>query len=119
MADAWTARTPAELPSPRPERRREARRPCPAQPLVRYVVRPSLLGRWAYALNFTGDGVAFLAAEPVECGSVLAFRLEDGPPGGSLIRTGRVAHCGPVAGGWRVGCAVSPPFSPAELAALA
>jgi hypothetical protein len=49
------------------------------------VVRPSLLSRWASALDFTG----------------------------------RVVHCSRVAGGWRVGCAVSPPFSPAELPALA
>jgi hypothetical protein len=49
----------------------------------------------------------------------LALRLEDAPSGGPVARVGRVIHCGRVAGGWRVGCAVSPPFSPAELAALA
>jgi PilZ domain len=108
-----------DSPPPPAERRRVPRRPCPSRPLLRYLVRPSLLPRWAYALDFTPGGVAFLAAEPVGRGSVLALRVEDGPPGSSVIRTGHVAHCSPVAGGWRVGCAVSPPFSPAELAALA
>jgi hypothetical protein len=104
----------------RESRQREGpRRASGSRALLRYVVRPSLLSRWGYALDFTGRGVAFLAAEPVECGSVLALRLEDGPPGSSVIRTGRVAHCSRVPGGWRVGCEVSPPFSPAELAALA
>ncbi len=106
-------------PAPHAERRGEPRRLCLARPLLRYVVRPGLLSRWGYALNFTGRGVAFLAAEPVDCGAVLALRVEDGPPGSSVIRTGRVAHCSCVPGGWVVGCEVSPPFSPAELAALA
>jgi hypothetical protein len=107
-----------ESPPPPAECRRVPRRPCPARPLLRYVVRPSLLGRWAHALDFTDRGVAFLAAEPVERGAVLDLRLEGGPPGSSLIRTGRVAHCSRVAGGWRVGCSVFPPFSPGELASL-
>ena len=113
------------LPPTRPEadcegrQRGEPRRESRSRALLRYVVRPSLQARWAYALDFTGRSLAFLAAEPVECGAVLALRLEDGPPGSSVIRTGRVAHCSRVDGGWRVGCAVSPPFGPAELAALA
>jgi hypothetical protein len=110
--------TPAPGSPPPPERRREPRRPCPTWPLLRFVVRPSLLGRWAHALDFSGHGIAFLAAEPVGPGSVLALQLVDGPPGSSVVRTGRVAHCARVPGGWRVGCDVSPPFSPAELAAL-
>jgi hypothetical protein len=118
----------SELPPPPPEcpeadceprEREDPRRDSASRALVRYVVRPSMLSRWGYALDFTGRGVAFLAAEPVGCDAVLALRLEDGPPGSSVIRTGRVTHCGRVDGGWRVGCAVSPPFSPAELAALA
>ena len=117
----------SESPSP-PERseaepktcRREGpRRDSGSRALLRYVVRQSLLSRWGHALDFTGQGLAFLAAEPVGCGSALALRLEDGPPGSSVIRTGRVSHCFRVPGGWRVGCEVSPPFSPAELTALA
>jgi hypothetical protein len=118
VADPSTAPTPDGPPPPPAERRREPRRPCPSRPLLRYVLRPGLLARWGHALTFAGRGIAFLAAEPVGCGAVLALRVEEGPPGGSVIRTGRVTHCGPVAGGWRVGCEVSPPFSPAELAAL-
>jgi hypothetical protein len=109
---------PATDSPPPAERRRAPRRPCRSRPLLRYLVRPSLLSRWAYALDFTPGGVAFLAAEPVELGAVLALRVEDGPPGSSLIRTGRVAHCSRVAGGWRVGCSVVPPFSPGEVASL-
>jgi hypothetical protein len=119
VADPSTAPTLDSPAPPAAERRREPRRPCPSRPLLRYVLRPGLRARWGYALDFTGRGLAFLAAEPVGCGSVLALRVEDGRPGGSIIRTGRVAHCGPVPGGWRIGCDVSPPFSPAELAALA
>jgi hypothetical protein len=99
--------------------REEPRRQSRSRALLRYVERPSLQARWAYALDFTGRSLAFLAAEPVDCGAVLALRVESGPPGTSVIRTGRVAHCSRVAGGWRVGCSVRPPFSPAELAALA
>jgi hypothetical protein len=102
-----------------PERRREPRRPCPAQPLLRYVVRPGLEARWGHALDVSAHGIGFLAAEPLRPGDVLAIQLRGGTPGASRVRVARVARCTPAgAGRWHVGCEVSPPFSPAEIASL-
>ena len=107
---------------PRPggvERRREPRHPCPQEPLLRYVVRPSLEARWGHALDVSARGIGFLAAEPLRPGTVLAIQLRDGAPGASLVRVARVARCTPAgAGRWHVGCTVSPPFSGREIASL-
>jgi hypothetical protein len=78
------------------------------------------LGRLGHAVDVGLDGVGFLAERPLRPGTVLALQVLEGPPGASRTRVARVAHCAPAgAGRWLVGCAVSPPFSPAELAALA
>jgi hypothetical protein len=113
---APTAGTPAPLPH---ERRREPRRQCPSEPLLRYVVRPSLEARWGHALDVSARGIGFLAAEPLRPGAVLALQLRGGTPGASLVRVARVARCTPAgAGRWHVGCSVSPPFSGEEIASL-
>jgi hypothetical protein len=86
---------------------------------LRYVVRPDWEARWGHALDISSGGIGFLAAEPLAPGVVLAVQLQEGPRGASLIRVARVAHCTPAgAGRWHVGCAVSPPFRPEEVAGL-
>jgi hypothetical protein len=107
-------------PTPLPhERRREPRRPCPSQPLLRYVVRPGLESRWGHALDVSARGIGFLTGEPLRAGAVLALQLRGGAPGASRVRVARVARCTPaVAGRWHVGCEVSPPFSGEEVASL-
>ena len=113
------APAPAADARPGAERRREARHPCPAQPLLRYVVRPGLESRWGHAVDVSARGIAFLAAEPLRPGAVLAIQLRGGVPGASRTRVARVAHCTPAgAGRWHVGCSVSPPFSREEIASL-
>ena len=79
-----------------------------------------LLGRLGHAVDIGPEGVGFLADRPLRPGSLLALQMLEGAPSASLTRVARVVHCAPAgAGRWHVGCAVSPPFSPAELAALA
>ena len=123
---------PASFPSPeggpRPdperaaagaERRRWPRQPCPTRPALSYVPWPGSLGRLGLALSISEEGISFLADGPLRPGSVLGLQLLWGLPSASRTRVARVAHCAcGEEGGWRVGCEVSPPFSPEEVASL-
>jgi hypothetical protein len=101
------------------ERRRAPRRACPARPALSYVPWPGSLGRLGYALSVSAEGISFLAEGPLRPGSVLGLQLLWGLPSASRTRVARVAYCAAgEEGGWRVGCEVSPPFSPEELASL-
>jgi hypothetical protein len=81
---------------------------------------PDSLGRLGLAVDIGADGIGFLAERPLRPGSVLALQVLRGAPSTSLTRVARVIHCAPrEGGGWRVGCQVSPPFSPEEVASLA
>jgi hypothetical protein len=72
------------------------------------------------AVDIGPEGIGFLAERPLRPGSVLALQVLCGVPGASLTRVARVVHCAPgEEGRWRVGCQVSPPFSPEEVASLA
>ena len=105
---------------PAGERRRSPRRACRPAPALCYVPWPDSLGRLGRAVDIGPDGIGFLAEGPIRPGTVLALQMLEGPPGASRTRVARVAHCAPAgAGRWHVGCAVCPPFSPAELAARA
>jgi hypothetical protein len=85
-----------------------------------YVPWPDSLGRLGRAVDVSPEGIGFLAEGPLRPGSVLALQVLQGTPTASRTRAARVAHCAPAgAGRWRVGCEVSPPFTPAESAALA
>jgi hypothetical protein len=58
-------------------------------------------------------------SHPLRPGSVLALQVLCGARTASRTRVARVAYCaGGEEGRWRVGCAVSPPFSPVEIASL-
>jgi hypothetical protein len=120
---------PETLPSPegdlegaRPvgvERRRSPRRTSPAQAALSYVPWPGALGRLGYALEVSAEGICFLAEQPLNTGSILSLQVLWGAPSASRTRVARVAHCASgEEGRWRVGCQVSPPFSPAEVASL-
>jgi hypothetical protein len=113
---------PLPLPEASPgavERRRSPRRPCPVRPAVNYVPWPGSLGRLGYALSVSAEGISFLAAGPLPPGSVLGLQLLSGVPSASRTRVARVARCAAgEEGRWEVGCEVSPPFSPEEVASL-
>jgi hypothetical protein len=80
---------------------------------------PGSLGRLGYALTVSPGGISFLSAVPLRPGSVLGLQLLWGLPSASRMRVARVTHCASgEEGGWRVGCEVSPPFSPEEVASL-
>jgi DNA-directed RNA polymerase specialized sigma24 family protein len=80
---------------------------------------PYYLGHLGHAVDIGPDGVGFLAEGPLRPGSVLALQVLEGPPSASRTRVARVVHCAPTGvGSWRVGCVVSPPFSPEEIASL-
>jgi PilZ domain len=105
---------------PAGERRRWPRRACRSAPALSYVPWPDFLGRLGHAVDVSSEGIGFLAARPLRPGSVLALQVLRGVPSASLTRVARVVHCARGAEGrWRVGCQVSPPFSPEEVASLA
>jgi hypothetical protein len=109
----------AALAPPSGERRRWRRRACRPAPVLCYVPWPDSLGRLGRAVDISPEGVGFLAEGPLRPGSVLALQVLCGPPTASRTRVARVAHCATGGeGGWRLGCAVSPPFSPQEVASL-
>ncbi len=104
---------------PGAERRRAPRRPCPTRLALSYVPWPGSLGRLGYALSVSPEGISFLAERPLHPGSVLGLQLLWGLPSASRTRVARVAHCADdEEGRWRVGCEVTPPFSPEEVASL-
>jgi hypothetical protein len=106
-----------EAPDVSVERRHEPRAGCPARPTLRYALPSDPRLCWGYAANVSGGGVCFLAVEPVAVGSDLELHVLEGPP--SCVRVVRVTHCAPTGvGSWRVGCLVSPPFTPDEIASL-
>ena len=101
------------------ERRRSPRRACRAQRALSFVPWPGSLGRLGYTLDVSAQGISFLAERPLGPGSVLALQVLWGAPSASRTRVARVTHCArEEEGRWRVGCQVSPPFSPAEVASL-
>ena len=121
MPDALPS--PQEAPRTAPpavgERRRSPRRACLASRVLCYMPWPYYLGHLGHAVDIGPDGVGFLAEGPLRPGSVLALQVLEGPPSASRTRVARVAHCAPTGvGSWRVGCVVSPPFSPEEIASL-
>ena len=101
------------------ERRRSPRRPCPVSSPLSYVPWPGSLGRLGHAVSVSSEGVRFLAEGPLRPGSILGLQLLWGLPSASRTRVARVAHCAAgEEGRWEVGCEVSPPFSPEEVASL-
>jgi hypothetical protein len=101
------------------ERRLSPRRACRPAPALCYVPWPGESGRLGHAVDIGPDGIGFLAERPLRPGSVLALQVLEGPPSASLTRVARVVHCAPAgAGRWHIGCAVSPPFTPEEIASL-
>ena len=101
------------------ERRRSLRSACRPAPVLCYVPQPDSLGRLGRAADISPEGIAFLAEDPLRPGSVLGLQLLCGPPTASRTRVARVAYCAAGGqGGWRIGCAVSPPFSGEEVASL-
>jgi hypothetical protein len=105
---------------PAGERRRAPRRACRSAAELNYVPWPDSLGRLGYVLDIAAEGIGFRAERPLRPGAVLALQVLRGAPGASLTRVARVVYCNPQdGGGWRVGCQVSPPFSPEEVASLA
>ena len=104
---------------PAGERRRSPRPACRPAPALCFVPWPSELGRLGHAVDVGPDGVGFLTEGPLRPGTVLALQVLEGAPSASRTRVARVAHCAPAgAGRWLVGCSVSPPFSPEEIASL-
>jgi hypothetical protein len=72
-----------------------------------------------HAVDVGPQGIGFLSACPLRPGSVLALQVLCGAPGTSRTRVARVVFCaGGDEGRWHVGCQVSPPFSPEEVASL-
>jgi hypothetical protein len=111
---------PRSAPPAGAERRRSPRRACRSAPALNYVPWPDLLGRLGHAVDVGPEGIGFLAERPLRPGSVLALQVLCGAPSASLTRVARVVHCArEEEGRWRVGCQVSPPFSPEEVASLA
>ncbi|HZY89413.1 MAG TPA: PilZ domain-containing protein [Gemmataceae bacterium] len=105
---------------PAVERRRSRRRACRSAPALSYVPWPGELGQLGHAVDVGPQGIGFLATRPLRPGAVLALQVLGGAPGTSRTRVARVVHCAGGEGGqWRVGCQVSPPFSPEEVASLA
>ena len=120
MPDNLHAADGRPVPAPQAvERRRWSRRACRRAPALCYVPWPDSLGRLGRAVDIGPGGIAFLAERPLRPSTVLALQVLRGAPSASGTRVARVAHCAGEGAGWRVGCEVNPPFSPAELEALA
>jgi hypothetical protein len=100
------------------ERRAAARHTCGCARVVHLAVRPSFRAVRALVANVSAGGLGLTFGRPLDPGTVLAVQVRGRRLGVSLVRVARVIHATQANGNWRIGCTISPPFSPEELQSL-
>jgi hypothetical protein len=100
------------------ERRAAARLTCGSARVVHLAVRPSFRAVRALVANVSAGGLGLTFSRALDPGTVLAVQVRGRRLGESVVRVARVIHATQANGNWRIGCTVSPPFSPEELRSL-
>jgi hypothetical protein len=102
---------------PRLERRGAERYRCGRRPVVRILTRPALQTLKAVVEEVSTAGIRLLITCPLPPGTLLGLGLQSTRP--SLIQSARVVHAAPAGeGNWVIGCKLTAPLSPSELAFL-
>jgi hypothetical protein len=100
------------------ERRAVPRHTCGSARVIHMAVRPSFRAVRALVANVSTSGLGLVFSRRLEPGTVLAVQVRGRRLGVSLVRVARVVHATEANGTWRIGCTISPPFSPEELQSL-
>jgi hypothetical protein len=100
------------------ERRAHDRHVCGCARVVHLAVRPSFRAVRALVADVSARGLGLTFSQALDPGTVLAVQVRGRRRGVSLVRVARVVHATQVNGNWRIGCTVSPPFSPEEIESL-
>jgi hypothetical protein len=100
------------------ERRAQPRHNCGSARVVHLAVRPSFRAVRAIVANVSAGGLGLTFSRALGPGTVLAVQVRGRRLGASLVRVARVVHATQTNGNWRIGCTISPPFSPEELQSL-
>ena len=100
------------------DRRAQPRHNCGRARVVHLAVRPSFRAVRAIVSNVSAGGLGLTFNRALDPGTVLAVQVRGRRLGVSLVRVARVVHATQADGHWRIGCTISPPFSPEELQSL-
>ena len=100
------------------ERRAAPRLTCGSARVIHMAVRPSFRAVRALVADVSARGLGLTFSQALDPGTVLAVQVRGRRRGVSLVRVARVVHATQVNGNWRIGCTVSPPFSPEEIESL-
>ena len=100
------------------DRRRQPRHNCGTARVVHLAIRPSFRAVRAVVSNVSAAGLGLTFNRALDPGTVLAVQVRGRRLGVSLVRVARVVHATQTEGHWRIGCTISPPFSPEELQSL-
>ncbi len=100
------------------ERRRQPRHSCGTARVIHLAIRPSFRAVRAIVSNVSAGGLGLTFNRALDPGTVLAVQVRGRRLGVSLVRVARVVHATQAGGHWRIGCTISPPFSPEELQSL-
>jgi hypothetical protein len=100
------------------ERRGQLRYNCGSARVAHLAVRPSFRAVRALVSNVSAGGLGLTFSRALEPGTILAVQVRGRRLGVSVVRVARVIHATHTNGHWRIGCTVSPPFSPEELQSL-
>jgi len=100
------------------ERRAQPRHNCGSARVIHLAIRPSFRAVRAIVANVSAVGLGLTFNRALDPGTVLAVQVRGRRLGVSVVRVARVVHATQTEGHWRIGCTISPPFSPEELQSL-
>jgi PilZ domain-containing protein len=100
------------------DRRAQPRHNCGSARVVHLAIRPSFRAVRAIVSNVSAGGLGLTFNRALDPGTILAVQVRGRRLGVSLVRVARVVHATQTDGHWRIGCTISPPFSPEELQSL-
>jgi hypothetical protein len=100
------------------ERRAQPRHNCGSARVIHLAIRPSFRAVRAIVSNVSAGGLGLTFNRALDPGTILAVQVRGRRLGVSLVRVARVVHATQSDGHWRIGCTVTPPFSPEELQSL-